>query len=226
MCGRYTLRASAREVAALCGLASVPEIDTRYNIAPTQEIVAIRMEGSARLASRMRWGLPIRGQPGERRLSVNVRSETAASKPSFRDAFARRRCVLPADGFYEWRRGTDGKPLQAWHIRRRDGGVFLMAALWNPPEPDGSPACAAPLTTGPNAVMQPIHDRMPVILDPAALDHWLDQDIQGETCTELLKPAPDDLLEAIRVGSYVNSARNEGPDCLKPEAQGELDLFG
>jgi putative SOS response-associated peptidase YedK len=225
MCGRYTLRVSAKEIAAACGLASVPEVDARYNIAPGQAILAVRRDGSSRRAVRMRWGLPIRGAPGEQRLSVNVRSETAGSKPSFREAFQHRRCVMPADGFYEWHRGADGKPIQAWHIRRRDGGVFLMAALWNLAEHGDLEECAAPLTTGPNATMAPIHDRMPVILEPDALERWLDPALPGEACVDLLKPAPDALLEVVKVGTYVNSSRHEGPRCLEPEAQGELDLF-
>jgi putative SOS response-associated peptidase YedK len=224
MCGRFTLRLTSREIAAACGLVAGPDLAPRFNVAPSQEVLAVRKARSGREPIRARWGFRLAGGPSASRIVVNVRSETAAEKPTFREAFRLRRCVLPTDGFYEWTRGADGRPRQAWHFRRQGGGALLFAALWNEADEEDPLATVVPLTTGPNGVMRPVHDRMPVILAPDDLERWLDPAQPGEACTDLMRPCDDNLVERVRVGSHVNSARNEGPLCLEPDPQAEFDL--
>lgn len=148
---------------------------------------------------------------------INARSETAAEKPMFRAAFRRRRCLIPGDGFYEWKRA--GKSKEAFHIQLRDGAPLAFAGLWESWQPDESQpkieSCTV-LTTEPNDLMCEIHDRMPVILPPAAYEQWLDPDREEvEELQALLHPFPTDAMVAEPVGSYVNNARHEGPQCLE-----------
>jgi putative SOS response-associated peptidase YedK len=172
-----------------------------------------------------RWGLLAPGEADrDDMLLINVRSETAPTKPLFREAFRARRCLIPADGFYEWRKA--GKRREPFHIRMRDRRPFAFAGLWSEEkdEAGGPPlrACAI-LTTEPNPLLAGIHDRMPVILPPAAYGRWLDS---GERATrearDLLLPFPAEAMEAARVSSYVNAASASGPRCLEPERQGSL----
>jgi len=222
MCGRYTLIADRRAVAALVGL-EVPELAPRYNVAPSQSVLAVRLAAGRREAAFLRWGLvPSWSRDGKAPL-INARAETVADRPSFRAAFRRRRCLVPADGFYEWQALPRGK--QPFLFRRPEGGPFALAGLWECwAAPDGSEVetCAL-LTTEANAVVRAVHDRMPVLIGPADVDTWLAADTPPAELLGLLRPAPDDLLSARAVGPRVNNARHEGPACVEPPV---ASLFG
>src|SRR5438034_5135530 len=220
MCGRFTLEKSIGDLASLFQLPAVTELTDRYNIAPTQPIAVIRAasEGDGRELAMVRWGL-IPGwskEPGSMPLLINARAETAATKPAFRAALRRRRCLVPADGFYEWQR--QGGQKQPFHMRRRDGQPFALAGLWERWEgPDGCIDSCALLTTASNALMRPIHDRMPVILDPQSFDLWLDPRMQDvERVQSLLRPYPAEAMIAYPVSPMVNNARNDNPQCVLP----------
>ena len=166
----------------------------------------------------MKWGLVPSWAPDDKsgaRL-INARADGVATKPSIRAAFKKRRCLIPATGFYEWR--TNGKAKQPFHFRRPDGKPFLFAGLW---ESWGDMAAPLPttclITTDANGTVSPFHDRMPVILDRATIDVWLDQATPADRLQELLAPAPDDFLEAVAVSKLVNSPKNDGPECIAPE---------
>lgn len=221
MCGRYTLRSKPSEIAAAFGLFDVPaDLTPRYNVAPTQSVLAVVFDSAAgrRRLRPLVWGLvpPWADDPKIGNQLLNARAETIAEKPSFRDAFAHRRCLLVADGFYEWRR--DGKAKQPFHIRRRDGRPFGLAGLFEHWQGNGRviDSCTV-VTTTPNELMAPLHDRMPVILDEADYTTWLDTNRGDVAQLQLmLKPAASQDWEAVEVGPTVNSARNETPECLAP----------
>jgi putative SOS response-associated peptidase YedK len=168
----------------------------------------------------MRWGLVPRWSKGDRPSAhINARSETVLEKPTFRAAFLHRRCLLPADGFYEWARS--GTKKQPYHFRRRDQLPFAFAGLWESwtdPETRERLLSCCILTTEANELVRPVHDRMPVILDPTAFDLWLDQASQPDELTTLLRPCRADEMESVAVGSRVNSAKYDGPECLQPLA--------
>ena len=232
MCGRYTLtdpdpaRIRARfgldESAKLSG-----EEEPRYNIAPTDPVLAIRRgeRGEPELG-RLRWGL-IPGRWAERRSGpplINARVETLERQPAFAESFRERRCLIPADGFYEWRDGESGKT-PVW-ISLADGGLFAFAGIWAAlPSRDGADelhSCAI-VTCEPNELIRPIHDRMPVVLTPDAEARWLEPGGGVEEMASLLVPAPDDLLVAREVVDAVNDVREDGPHLLEPrEAQPQL----
>jgi putative SOS response-associated peptidase YedK len=220
MCGRFTLEKSIGNLGSLFHVRGVAELPARYNIAPTQPILAIRQAEAAeeRELVLMRWGL-IPGwakEPAALPLLINARSETAAAKPAFRAALRRRRCLVPADGFYEWQR--TGSRKQPYHMRRRDGDPFALAGLWERWEgPDGAIDSCALLTTDSNELMRPIHDRMPVILDPEVFDLWLDPSMQDvERVQGFLRPYPAEAMMAYPVSPMVNNARNDNPQCVLP----------
>jgi putative SOS response-associated peptidase YedK len=212
MCGRYTLTMTPEEMKRLFRYPETPNFPPRYNIAPTQPIPIVTADHGERHFALVRWGL-IPGwvkDPASFSLLINARAETAADKPAFRAAMRHRRCLVPASGFYEWRRGPKEK--QAYFIRPRDGRPIAFAGLWEDwMGADGSEvATAAILTTSANALVGPIHDRMPVVVDAADFDAWLDTD--GHRPAEvagLLRPAPDDLFEAIPVSARVGAVRND-----------------
>ena len=215
MCGRFSLTASGEELAAEFGLDEPPELAPRYNIAPSQPVLVVRRGGGRRVAASLRWGLPP-GGPDQPELLINARSETAATRPAFRDAFRLRRCLIPADGFYEWKRGRDGP--RPFHFRRTDRRLMAFAGLWNPALlqsgiEDG--ACVI-LTTDANALVAPIHDRMPVIVPHESYDTWLSGSAGDAPIASLLRPFPEAGLEAVAVSPVVNSASSEGPQCLAP----------
>jgi putative SOS response-associated peptidase YedK len=228
MCGRYTLH-TERELLARrfrfdpSGLA---ELAPRYNVAPTQPVATVRLARDGRVGELMRWGLVphFARAIDEHAGMINARVETAASTPAYRDSFRRRRCLVLADGFYEWKRGRDPRaPRTPYWIHLRDGAPFAMAGLWASWEPRdlfASPplhSCAI-LTTDSNALVAPIHDRMPVILHPEAEDAWLDPALDGQldALRALLVPPPAELLVCHPVSRRVNSARSEGPDLIEP----------
>lgn len=230
MCGRFTLtnpdpaRLGTRfELGGDFALEGGFEFDERprFNIAPTDPVLAVRRERSAgNQLGRLRWGLlPGRWaqQSGQRPL-INARAETVDTQPAFAESFSRRRCLLPADGFYEWREDPEGKrPI--W-FSRPDCGLFSFAGIWAelPGEREGASgelSCAL-ITCPPNETMRPIHDRMPVVLDPAAESTWLAPNADPAVLLALLRPAPEELLEPREVGDAVNDARRDGPELLEP----------
>jgi putative SOS response-associated peptidase YedK len=220
MCGRFTLRTPAREVAEAFGLAELPLFPPRYNIAPTQPLLAVRRMASAdgRQATWLKWGLvPSWAQdPSIGSRMINARGETAAEKPSFRTALARRRCLVPADGFYEWRR--EGKARKPCYVRLADGRPFALAGLWEHWERAGQAidSCTL-LTTEANELMAGVHDRMPVILDPSDYDLWLDPAVQDAArVAPLLRPFPSERMTAYPVSTWVNSPTHEDPQCIEP----------
>lgn len=230
MCGRFTLRTPPAEVAEAFGLfKGLPELTPRYNIAPTQMVLAVRQleESVAAQFAMLRWGL-IPSWADDMKIAnrlLNARADSVADKPAFRAAFKRRRCLIVADGFYEWKAAAAPKgPKQPFHIHRRDGRPFAFAGLWetwNRGETEGVPpveSCTI-ITTDANGAMRPLHDRMPVILDPADYARWMSP-APGDPAVllELLRPCPDDWLIAEPVNTLVNKPANEGPDLLKPPA--------
>jgi putative SOS response-associated peptidase YedK len=225
MCGRFTLGATAATLAAQFDLANVPTWTSRYNIAPTQEVlVVLQPSPQANREARLhRWGLipPWAKDPSIGNRMINARAETVATKPAFRRAFKERRCLLLADGLYEWQRQERRK--QPFYIRLRDGRPFAFAGLWEHWE--GSEGMAIQsctiLTTTSNEVVGRIHDRMPVILSPTDYDRWFDPSIQESTVLQtLLRPYPADEMTAYPVSTLVNSPANDNPGCTEPLPQG------
>ena len=219
-----TQRFSWREIHALLSLdGPAPNLRPRYNLAPSQSAAVVRNDGGERRLSLLRWGLiPVWAKdPGIGHKLINARAETAAVKPAFRAAFSKRRCLVPADGFYEWRR--EGSVRQPWLIARRDGDLMAFAGLWERWRvPEGAalrgslserrPGHAVEtftiLTTEANDTMRALHHRMPVILPKEEFELWL----AGEAVR--LGPAPEDLLVMHRVGRRVNNARDDDPECV------------
>jgi putative SOS response-associated peptidase YedK len=218
VCGRFSLTASGEELAEAFGLDEPPALAPRYNIAPGQPLLVVRRQQGRSRADTLRWGFP-GGAPDGPELLINARSETAATRQAFRESFRSRRCLIPADGFYEWKRGRDGS--DPYHVRRRDQRVFAFAGLWTPPPPGAAgaePGACLILTTEANDLVAPIHERMPVILPPEAYAAWLEDAPEKRTAAleDLLRPFPAARLEARAVSPAVNSAANEGPQCQAP----------
>ncbi len=221
MCGRYSLSCSAEDLAAHFDLLEAPVLQARYNIAPTQPVLIIRNDenNARRLPEHVVWGLipPWADDPQIGSRMINARSETAADKPAFRAAMKYRRCLVPADGFYEWKATGGGK--QPYHVRRADAGLFAFAGLyehWTGPNGEQIDSCTI-LTTAPNALLEPIHDRMPVILPTSRYARWLDRRKQdGQQVADLLQPCPADELEAVAVSRRVNSPKNDEPSLIEP----------
>jgi putative SOS response-associated peptidase YedK len=221
MCGRFTLRTPARDLVEIFELLREPELFPRYNIAPTQNVAVIRQDGKSRELSLMRWGLvptwskdPKAGPP-----LINARAETVATKPSFRTAFKRRRCLIPADGFYEWQKQTDSKTKIPHYIRMAKDRAFAFAGLWETWHGnDGSALDSCTIvTTDANDLMLPLHDRMPVILPEENFAQWLDP--KNENVPELealLRPYSPTEMTAFPISTLVNSPRNERPECIVP----------
>ena len=223
MCGRFTLRTLVRDLARQFlfepGDYTPPP---RYNIAPTQDVAIVRRfaGGSQRELAFVRWGLVPHWADdvsiGSR--LINARSDTVATKPAFRTAFARRRCLVLADGYYEWQKAGRGK--RAYHIRMADGRPFAIAGLWETwrgtnKDPAGGLETCTIVTTDASSRTRTIHDRMPVILDPRDYEQWLDPDVTEKACVEpLLRSYEAEDLVAVEVGPRVNNARHEGPECL------------
>ena len=229
MCGRYTLtNPDPVGLRARFDILESIEVDDepRYNIAPTDPVLAVRRFGDVRDLGRLRWGL-VPGVWAERkgqRPLINARVETLATQSAFAESFRERRCLIPADGFYEWLTDERGKrPL--W-FSRPDGEPFAFAGVWAELRRRGSDdvlhSCAI-VTCPPNELMRPIHDRMPVVLDADAESAWLDPDGAPDDRLDLLVPAPDDALVAREVSDLVNDVRKEGPALIEPrEEQGAL----
>jgi putative SOS response-associated peptidase YedK len=221
MCGRYTLTTPAERLAEEFGFKdSSVELPQSYNVAPTQGVAAVLEEGAGRRLEVLRWGLipPWADDPQIGSRMINARSETAPEKPSFRRAFRERRCLIPADGFYEWQRTNGAK--QPFYIHMEDGRPFAFAGLWESwgRGGEGEIRTCTILTTGTNAVVGEIHERMPVIVAPDAYDVWLDPASERDELTGLLAPYPEDEMEAYPVSRFVNSPSNNDPRCVEPAA--------
>ena len=221
MCGRYSLTADPGELARRFEFAGDWRgLEPRYNIAPTQQVLAV-VGGDTRHAGLMRWGL-IPHWAKERKSGrplINARAETVGDRPTFRAAFRRRRCLVLADGFYEWQRtGESKRPMR---IVLESRGPFAFAGLWSLwTDPDGKriPSCAI-ITTEANDLLRPIHERMPVILPPDAEAFWLDPDVDDPGALgSLLTPYPTEEMDVYEVPSLVNSAANDGPDVIQAVA--------
>jgi putative SOS response-associated peptidase YedK len=221
MCGRYTLASPTERLAEEFGVdASSIELSPNYNVAPTQGVAAVLEEAGQRRLEVLRWGLipPWADDPGIGSRMINARSETAPGKPSFRRAFRERRCLIPADGFYEWQRTNGAK--QPYYIHMEDGRPFAFAGLWESWSKggEGEVRTCTILTTGANALVGEVHDRMPVILAHDAYDVWLDPASERDELTGLLAPYPEDEMEAYPVSRFVNSPSNNDPRCIEPAA--------
>jgi len=226
MCGRFTLTdPGPARIRARFGLDESPELNDgdqpRYNIAPTDPVLAIRRDEhhGGRELGRLRWGL-LPGRWAERRSGaplINARAETLERQPAFAESFRERRCLIPADGFYEWRDGESGKT-PVW-ISHAGGELFAFAGVWAAlPARDGTGdlhSCAI-VTCEPNELIRPLHDRMPVVLARDAEARWLEPGAGAAELASLLTPAPEDLLLLREVGDAVNDVREDGPHLLDP----------
>lgn len=219
MCGRYTLNAPAEDVQAYFSLAGLPELKPRYNVAPTQLVAVVgrKPDGKSRGLVMLRWGLVPAWSNDPKRPHFNARAETVHQLAAFRDAFKARRCLIPADGFYEWPKTG---PKVARHFRPRGGGLMAYAGLWDAWEAeDGSTLRTCAIVTC--AAVEPVsdvHDRMPLILPPDRWDAWLDPAATVADLLPLLAPPSAGLLEVVPVGPAVNKVANDGPECLAPAA--------
>ena len=222
MCGRFTLTVSPEDLQAAFPNFSIPgDLPPSYNIAPTQPIPVIPNDGEDTLDF-FRWGLiPSWTKPDKvgKFSLINARSETAAEKPSFKASFRRRRCLILADGFYEWSKPKSGGSKIPYYFTVNDHSPFAFAGLWEIwYSPDGDPIkSACILTTSPNQTVKPIHDRMPVILQPTDYQIWLNpEEGDPDQFQSLLVPFPDDLMDTYPVSTYVNSPQNNSPQCIQP----------
>jgi putative SOS response-associated peptidase YedK len=222
MCGRYTLRVSPAELAEIFGVLNAIEWSPRYNIAPTQTVAAVRSQESdgGRELVLLKWGLipSWADDPKIGSRMINARGDTVASKPAFRSAIKKKRCLIPADGFYEWKPIPGQKTKQPYLISVRDVAAFAFAGLWEHWHgPDGTQieSCSI-ITTDANELMQQVHNRMPVILDPADYDRWLDRNMQSaQDVVDLLKPFPARRMQLTPVSTLVNSPRNDTAKCVE-----------
>lgn len=221
MCGRFYLDVPKDEFLAHYELVDAPILPPRrYNIAPSQDILAVRaIEGGERNVSLLHWGLiPSWSKDEKSHFSmINARAETVASKPAFRAAFKRRRCLIPASGFYEWQPQDHYK--QPYAISMKDNALFSLAGLWEHWEsPEGKliESCSI-IVTNANAVLAPIHDRMPVILAPEDYETWLDpENHDTDSLGELLTPYPASNMKVYPVSRRMNDPSHDEPDCIEP----------
>jgi len=221
MCGRYTLtNPDPAQLRARFDLDPFAELDERprFNIAPTDPVLAIRAaESGKREPGTLRWGLlPGKWAVDGGRPLINARAETIDEQPAFRDSFRLRRCLIPADGFYEWRE-TDAGKQPVW-LSRPDSEPFAFAGIWAALEGDDghSVHSCAIVTCEPNELVRPIHDRMPVILAPEAERDWISPELEPPALASLLRPAEEGLLTVQEVGDAVNDVREDGPHLLEP----------
>jgi putative SOS response-associated peptidase YedK len=231
MCGRYTLTSPGEVVAEVFELVDVPPVLPRYNLAPTQEapVVRVAAPGAPRTLDLLRWGLvPYwASDPGIGSRMINARAESVADRPAYRESFQRRRCLVPADGFYEWKKlpakgkgKVASKNSQPYLIRRQDRRPFAFAGLWSSwrgPGADRPLETFTILTTDPNDLLRPLHDRMPAILDRRDFAAWLDPaNRDAARLRSLLAPISTAGWEAVPVSRAVNSPDHDEPDCIEP----------
>jgi putative SOS response-associated peptidase YedK len=226
MCGRFALTDDEAAVAAFLGFSDGVAVVPRYNIAPTQPIAIVRADHGVPQFTFARWGLVPAwvDDPRSFSLLINARSDGLLEKPAFKNAMRYRRCLIPASGFYEWRRQRGLR--QPYWISRRDGQPMAFAGLWETwADRDGGEIdSACVITVDANATLRPIHDRMPAIVAPADFDRWLTSPDPDEAMA-LLRPAPDDLLQAIQVSDRVNRAESDDPGLIAPVMPMRADLF-
>src|SRR6267154_5567299 len=224
MCGRYVIKTPPALMRQAFGYGEQPNFPPRYNVAPTQPIPVVRLVDGRREFALVRWGLIPSWVKDPRGFTLlfNARGESAAEKPAFRNAMKRRRCLFPADGFYEWKQ--DGKNKRPYFVRLKGGGPMAFAGLWESwMGPNGEEVeTAAIVTTAASRSIAHIHDRMPVIVPPEAFDFWLDPNVDAEMAASVIAPAPDGLLESYPVSSAVNRAANDTPDLLAPLREEEM----
>ncbi len=241
MCGRFNLRATPKEVAAAFRVRDVPHFTPRFNIAPTQPVIVVRELGAQQLAIErevpltdasedrivrsatwMQWGLVPHwaDDPSIGSRMINARAESVARKPAFRAAFRRRRCLIPASGFYEWKKTPGGK--QPYHVYLPGRKVFGFAGIWEHwCGADGSEllSCAI-ITTDANELVAQVHDRMPVIVPPEAYDLWLQPEgVSLHELESLLRPYPAGEMAMVPISRRINNPRNDDPECLRPVAE-------
>ena len=224
MCGRFTLRSPMSVLVKQFGLSSEIELPARFNVAPTQQVAALRhpeaMDHETAQGygfTLLRWGLiPFWSKEvSSSKPLINARSETVAEKPSFRTSFKRKRCLILADGYYEWK--AKGGEKQPFYISRKDQLPFVMAGLWDRYDRGETPieSCTI-LTTDANQATKPVHHRMPVMLAARDFKTWLNPESASEALQELLIPDPSDSLQLTPVSRHVNSPRNDDPSCIEP----------
>ena len=234
MCGRFTLApASGQLFGPRFGLAEDVKVTPRWNIAPSTSIPVVRREEGSNRADFMHWGLVPRWakSPADGARMINARAETLTEKRTFSPLLESYRCLVPADGFYEWQ-AREGAPKQPWFFHQPDDAVFSFAGLWTTwqPDPDVEPLESVTIITRePNEVVAPVHRRMPAILAQEDEESWLDAGTGVEEALSLLSPVPDDRLAAVPVSTMVNSVSNDGPELLQPvspdDAARESRLF-
>jgi putative SOS response-associated peptidase YedK len=236
MCGRMTQTTDPAEVARVFDTESAIEADDRdaeprYNVAPTQPLTVVTQRADeGRLVEQHRWGLvpSFAKSLKEGAKRINARAETVATSPAFRSSFAKRRCIVPSDGFYEWRR--TGGPKQPYFLHPPERAVLAMAGIWSvwkDPETDLWVPSVAVITTEANRLMSRIHDRMPVLLPREAWDDWLDPALDDRDYLQsLLAPPPDDVLGMYPISTRVNNVRNQGPELIEPVEEPEPQELG
>jgi putative SOS response-associated peptidase YedK len=227
VCGRFTLSYRGRErLAEELGVPveQIPESEyrPRYNIAPTDQHWIVRMQYEDRTVLPAKWGLVNSWAKDASRAArqINARAESLRTSGAFRDAFAGRRCIVPADGFFEWTGSGSSRPPIWFH--RADGGLIYFAGLYESwrPAPEQWQRTFTIITTEPNAIVAPVHNRMPVVLDESKVDEWLDPRQEDlDRLSGLLRPAPESLLVSTAVSQRVNSVKNDDPSCLEPVEQ-------
>jgi len=221
VCGRYNLITDAEALIDFFEIDQVlveaKGLRPRYNIAPGQSVPIIRNAGRGNELLLARWGLIPHWsrEPGTKYSTINARAETVAEKPSYRDAFKRQRCLIPANGFYEWRR--DGDKKTPHHIHAPDNGLLAFAGVWDhwDKQGEGFDSCSIIITTA-SRIMQPIHERMPVILNPAQYSTWLNPAHYNRAQLESMLVPYAGSLEICRISRFVNSPANDGPECVEP----------
>ena len=231
MCGRYTLVNLAQLTQLFPWITEPPaDLPPRYNIAPSQPILAVANDKPDQYDYFL-WGLipSWAKDPKIGNTMINARGESLASKNAFKNAYKRRRCLIPADGFYEWKLNTDGKTKQPMYIRLKGGKPFALGGLWEywADDKGNEVRSATIITTRPNTLMATMHDRMPVLIPPRDFDRWLKQgDTPPDALDDLIAPYPDEEMEAYPVFRNVNSPRNDGPELIKPVEPEKTTLFG
>jgi putative SOS response-associated peptidase YedK len=219
MCGRYTVISNPEALRALFGYEELPNFPPRYNIAPTQPITIVRLADGKRHFALVRWGLLPSWvkDPKTFTLLINARGETVCDKPAYRAAMKRRRCLIPADGFYEWQKAGDRK--RPFYVHAKSGEPLAFAGLWETWQgPNGEELETGTIvTTAANGTLKPIHERMPVIVPREAFDLWLNcTDVDAKTAEALVAPAPEGMLEAYEISTAVNRTANDNPKLLEP----------
>jgi putative SOS response-associated peptidase YedK len=230
VCGRFTSTVAPADLARYFDVDEVvvDDLGARWNVAPTDEVYAVAQSATSgrRRLGTFRWGLvPFFAKDAKAGARmINARAETLLEKPAFRRPFERYRCIVPADGFYEWEALEGKRKKQPWYFRRKDGDVLAFAGLWSAWRPDrdsddGRLVSCSIITGQPNELVGQVHDRMPVVLPPSTWDAWLDPTNDDVASLQaLLTPAPAELFEATAVVDAVSNVRNDGPHLLEPVA--------